>query len=113
MPGIKPGMTEYGGLRRLLRRHLVHLAGLEVDADAVDLVEIGSGDTHEARMVGIVDGVDLAVLIDAGLARIEPVLLRWLEARMLGIGAIVLALPFGHVGVVRGLAVDRPRGTMV
>src|SRR5215467_8858154 len=108
MPGIKPGMTEYGGLRRLLRRHLVHLAGLEVDADAVDLVEIGSGYTHEARMVGIVDGVDLAVLIDAGLARIEPVLLRWLEARMLGIGTILLPLPSGHAGLLPPIAVDRP-----
>src|SRR5207245_1939289 len=49
--------------RRLLRGHLVHLAGLEINADAVDPVEIGAGHPHEARMIGIVDGVDLSVLV--------------------------------------------------
>src|SRR5262245_38649514 len=34
-------------LRRLLRRHLVYFARLQIDADAVDLVEVGAGDAHE------------------------------------------------------------------
>src|SRR5262249_54168843 len=44
----------WGGLCCLLRRHLVHLARLKVDADAVDLVEVGPGHAHEACAVGIV-----------------------------------------------------------
>ena len=66
-------------LRRLLRRHLLHVAGLQVDADAVDHVEVGAGDAHEARLVRIIDRVDRAVLVDAGLAGIEAVLLLRLE----------------------------------
>src|SRR5690242_8189757 len=44
-------------LCRLLRRHLLHDTGLQIDADAVDLVEIGAGNPHEARHVRIVDRV--------------------------------------------------------
>src|SRR5262245_5810029 len=64
-------------------------------------------------MIGIIDGVDLAILVDAGLARVEPVLLRRLELGVFGIGAVVLALPLDHVGVMRCLAVDRPGGAVV
>src|SRR5215813_10807163 len=99
--------------RRLLRRHLVHLAGLEVDADALDLVEIGAGHAHEPRFVRIVDRVNLAVLVDAGLTRIEAILFRRPELRMLRVGAVVLTLPLDHVGIFRGLAIDRPGGAVV
>ena len=38
----------------------------------------------------------------------HAVFLRWLELGVLGIAAVILALPFDHVGVFRRLAVDRP-----
>src|SRR5262249_23500568 len=56
------------GSRRLLRRHLLDLAGSQIEAHAVDLVEVGAGHAHEAGMVGIVDRMDGAVLVDAGVA---------------------------------------------
>ena len=59
-------------------------------------------------MVGIIDRVDGAVLVDAGFARREPVFLRLFELGVVGVGAVVLARPFDHVGVFGGLAVDRP-----
>src|SRR4029079_5032451 len=73
-PARRPAMTlqYFPRLRRLLRRHLLHRAGLQVDADAVDLVEIDAGDAHEARFVRRVDRVNLAVLVDAGVAGFEP-----------------------------------------
>jgi hypothetical protein len=57
--------------------------------------------------------MDLAVLINPGLARHEPVFLHRFELGVLRIAAIVLALPFGHVGVMRGLAIDGPRSAVV
>src|SRR5215213_11732662 len=108
MAGTSPAMTLHryyqsprtagAVLRRLLRRHLVDLTGLQVDADAVDVVEIDAGHAHEARLVRIIDRMDLAVLIDAGMAGLEPVFLFRRQLGVLGIGAVVLALPFGHVG---------------
>ena len=54
--GVRLAQSIYRSLlRRLLRRHLVDLASLEINPDAVDLVEIGAGYAHEARVVGIVD----------------------------------------------------------
>src|SRR5437016_6366237 len=94
--------------RRLLRRHLLDLARGEIEAHALDLVEVGAGDADEAGVVGIVDGMDGAVLIDAGVPRQQAILLDRLELGLCGIAAIVLALPLDRVGVVRGLAVDRP-----
>src|SRR6185295_7057651 len=81
---------------RLLRRHLVHFAGIEVEAHAVDLVEVGAGDADEARAVRIVDRVDRAVLVDAGLPGIEPIALRLLQLGVLVVAAD--ALPFDHLG---------------
>src|SRR5258706_10679136 len=111
MAGTSPAMTlnmwKRECLRRLLRRHLVYLAGLQVDPDAIDLVQIGAGDAHEPRLVRIVDRVDLAVLVDAGVAGFEPVLLLGRKLGVAGVMAVVLALPFGHVGPELGLAVDR------
>src|SRR5215470_7949155 len=109
MPGC-PGMTDRRGasLRRLLRRHLVHLAGREVEAHALDVVEIGAGDADEAGIVGVIDRMDLAVLIDAGVPGQQPIFLDRLELGFIRAGAVVLALPFDHVGMVGGLAVDRP-----
>src|SRR3954454_4583916 len=60
---------------RLLGRHPVHLAGGKVEAHALDAVEIGAGHPHEARLRRIVDRMNFAVLIDAGLAGIKPVFL--------------------------------------
>jgi hypothetical protein len=40
---------------RLLCVHFLDGAGLEIDLDAVNLVEIGPGHADEARMVRIVD----------------------------------------------------------
>src|SRR3569833_1148741 len=82
MAGLVPGMTKNMGLEksgRLLRRHLVHLPGLQIDAHALDLVEVGAGDAHKARIVGIVDRVDGAVLVDAGHAGLAPIFLDRLE----------------------------------
>jgi hypothetical protein len=42
-------------IRRLLCVHFLDGAGLEINLDAVDLVEIGPGHADEARMVRIVD----------------------------------------------------------
>ena len=86
----------------------LHFAGLQVEAHAMDAVEIGAGHADEAGVIGIVDRMDFAVLIDAGVAGRQPVFLRRLELGVLGIAAVVLALPFDHVGVMGGLAVDRP-----
>ena len=94
-------------------RIIADLAGLQVDLDAVDLVEIGAGDADKAGIIRIVDRMNGAVLVDAGLAWREPVLLDRLELGVLGVGPIVLALPFDHVGILLGLAVDRPRGAVV
>src|SRR6202012_5959049 len=65
--------------RGLVRRHLMHFAGLEVEAHARDVVEIGAGHAHKTRIVGIIDGMDLAVLVDAGMARLETIFLHRLE----------------------------------
>src|ERR1700683_5785210 len=83
-------------------------AGLEVEAHAINFVEIGSGDADEARIVGVIDRMNLAILIDAGFAGGEAVFLHWLELGMRLVAAIVFALPFDHVGVMGGLPVDRP-----
>src|SRR2546423_13884174 len=80
-------------LRRLLWCHLVHLAGLQVDPDASDLVQVDAGDADEARLIRIVDRVDLAVLIDAGVAGLQPVLLLRRQLGVLGIAAVILAPP--------------------
>src|SRR6516162_307923 len=116
-----PASTNLGGIRvgrfadsrRLLRRHLLDLARGEIEAHALDLVEVGARHPDEAGVVGIVDGMDGAVLVDAGVSRQQAILLDRLELGLCGIGAVVLALPLDHVGVVRGLAVDRPGRAMV
>src|SRR5260370_8561839 len=64
--------------RRLLRRHLLHLARGEIEAHALDLVEVGPGHAHEAGIVGIVDRMDRAVLIDAGVSGQQGVFPDWL-----------------------------------
>src|SRR6185312_11417524 len=104
---LSPQAGRGKNLRRLLRRHLVHFAGLQIDAHAIDLVEVGAGDAHEAGVVGIVDRVDGAVLVDAGHAGLEPVCLDRLELGVPGVAAVVLVLPLGHLGVFGRLAVDR------
>src|SRR5580704_1308284 len=91
----------------------MHFAGLQVEAHALDLIEIGPGDADEAGMIGIVDRMNLAVLIDAGFAGRQAVFLHRLELGMRFVAAVVLALPFDHVGVMGGLAVDRPGRAVV
>ena len=52
-----PTLTASVASGRLLRRHLVHFAGFQVEAHPLDLVEVGPGHADEARAVGIVDRV--------------------------------------------------------
>src|SRR5258707_3331683 len=99
--------------RRLLRRHLLHLARGEIEAHALDLVEVGPGHAHEAGIVGIVDRMDSAVLIDAGVSGQQAIFLDRLELGLFRVGVVVLALPLDHVGVVGGLAIDRPGRAVV
>src|SRR5262249_6973607 len=89
---------------RLLCVHFLDGAGLEIDLDALDLVEIGPGHADEARLVRIVNRVNGPILIDAGFAGRKPVLLDWLELGVLGVGPVVLAFPLDHVRVFGGLA---------
>src|SRR5262245_42214380 len=67
--GLRGRSMKFAQSRRLLRRHLLHFAGLEVEADAVDLVQVRAGHADEARVVGIIDRMDFPILIDAGMAR--------------------------------------------
>src|SRR5579862_3834718 len=99
--------------RRLLRRHLMHLAGFQVEAHPIDAIEIRSCDADEARMIRVIDGMDFAILVDAGMAGGQPVFFHRLEFGVFGIAAVILALPFGHVGVVGRLPVDRPRRAVI
>ena len=68
---------------------MVHFAGLEVEAHPLDLVEVGAGDPDEAGIVRIVDRMNLAVLIDAGVTRRQPIFLHRLELGVLGVAAIL------------------------
>src|SRR5713226_8259973 len=108
-----PRIAATEGSRRLLRRHLVHLAGREIEPYAIDIVEVGAGHADEAGAVRIIDGMDLAVLIDAGVSRQQAILLDRLELGLVRTGTVVLALPLDHVGVVGCLAVDRPGRAVV
>src|SRR5580704_11333014 len=93
----------------LLRRHAFDFAGVEVEAHAMNAIEIGPGHADETGMIGIIDRMDFAVLINPGMARGQAIFLRRLELGMGGIAAIVFTLPFDHVGVMGSLAIDRPR----
>ena len=99
--------------RRLLCVHFFDNAGLEINPDAVDLVEISPGYADEARVVRIVNRVNGAVLIDSGFARREPVLFGRFELGVLGVCPVVLTFPLDHVRVFGGLAVDSPGGAMI
>ena len=74
-----------------------------------DMFEIDAGDADKPRLGRIVDRVDAAVLINPGLAGIEPIFLHRFEIGVAGRAAVLAALPFGHVRVFRRLPVDRPR----
>jgi hypothetical protein len=52
--------------------------------------------------------VQLAPVVDAGLARVEAIGLARLELGEIGVGAVVRALPQRHFGVLGDLPVDRP-----
>ena len=43
------------------------------------MVEIAAGDAHEAAALRIVDGMDGADVVDAGMAGFQPVALNFLE----------------------------------
>src|SRR5207253_9963013 len=98
-------------LRCLLWRHLMHRTGRKIEAHAFDLVEVGAGDADEARAIRIIDRVDRAILIDAGVAGGQAISLDLLQLR--AFTAIVGAFPFDHVGMAGRLAVDRPGLPMV
>ena len=90
---------------------MMHFAGRKVEAHALDVVEIGAGNADEARAIRIIDRVDLAILIDAGVAGLEAIPLCLFQLGVFSVAAG--ALPFDHVGVFRRLAVDRPRVAVV
>src|SRR5215467_13692451 len=113
MTAVSRSIAARGRSRRLLRRHLMHFSGGEVEAHALDLVEIGTGDAYEPGVIGVIDRVDLAVLIDAGMSGHQSILLGRPELGLVRLGAVVLALPLDHVGIVCGLAVDRPGGAVI
>src|SRR5208282_3443429 len=83
--------------RGLLGRHAMHFAGLQIEAYAMDAVEIRPGHPDEAGMIGIVDRMNFAVLVDAGMAGHQAVFLYGLQLGVRWIAAVILALPFDHV----------------
>src|SRR5580658_9418303 len=99
--------------RRLLRRHLMHFAGLQIEAHPIDAIEIRASHANEARVIRIIDGMNFAVLIDASVTRCQPVFFHRLELGVLGIAAVILAFPLGHIGVMGRLSVNRPRGAVI
>src|SRR6516165_12290443 len=105
--------TRGAGLGRLLRRHLVHGAGREVETHARNAIEVSSSHADEVSLVGIVDRVDRAVLIDSGVAGREPVLFRRPQSGTSAFASVVDALPFSHLGVLGSLTVDGPGSAVV
>src|SRR5262249_17360717 len=75
--------------RRLLRRHLLDLAGGGMEAHALDFVGVGPGHAAEAGVVGMVVRMDGAVLIDAGGSRQQAILFARLGVALSRIGAAV------------------------
>src|ERR1043166_1487628 len=73
-----------------------------------DTFEIDAGDTHEPRLGRIVDRVDATFLINSDLTRVEPIFLHRLEIGVTGGAAVLIALPLGHLRIVRRLTVYRP-----
>src|SRR5947209_3960925 len=72
------------------------------------IIEIAAGHAYEPAALGIVDGMDGADIVDAGMARLEAITLDRLELRLARAVAAVQALVLAHVGVFDRLAVDRP-----
>src|SRR5580704_17241916 len=91
----------------------MHLAGFQVEAHAIDAIEVRAGYADKARVIRVIDGMDFAILVDASMARCEPVFFHRLEFGVFGIAAVILALPFGHVGVMGRLPVNRPRRAVI
>src|SRR5476649_2603021 len=89
------------------------LAGGGVELQPLHQVEVAAGDAHEAAALGIVDRVDRAHVIDAGMAGLEPVALHLLELGLTRAVAAVDALELAHVGVFDRLAIDRPGRAMI
>src|SRR5260221_14792484 len=89
------------------------LARGHVELQPLHMVEIAAGDAHEAAALGIVDGVDGADVVDAGMARLEAIGLDLLEPGLARAVAAVEPPVLAHVGVLWRLAVDRPRAAMV
>src|SRR5260370_29745711 len=83
------------------------LAGDGVELQPLHIVEVASGDAHEAAALGIVDGMDGAHVVDAGVARLPPVALALLERRLAGAVAAVAPPVLAHVRLLGRLAVDR------
>src|SRR5215204_3154092 len=102
-----------GGSRGALRRHLLHGAGLEVVHGPRDAIEISSSDTHEARLVRIINRVNRPILINPGLPRIEAIFRRYPEMRLSWIASVIYALELRHIGIRRSLAVNGPGGAMI
>src|SRR5207248_3568229 len=105
-PARAPRLARASG--RLLRRHLRRLAGRKIETPAWNAIEIGAGHADESGTCRILDRMNGALLIDSSLPGHQAVLFPGFERGALGIGAVVELLPFGHVGELRGLAVNRP-----
>src|ERR1044071_7093062 len=82
------------------------LAGGGVELQPLHMVEITARDPHEAAALGVVDGVDGAHVIDAGMAGFQPVALDLLELGLALALAAIEPLVLAHVGVLDRLAVD-------
>src|SRR5580700_10639505 len=89
------------------------LAGRGVELQALHAVEVATGDAHEAAALGIVDGMDGADVVDAGMARLETVALDLLEPGLARAITAVEPLVLAHVGILDRLAVDRPRAAVI
>ena len=48
----------------------MHLAGFQVEAHAIDAIEIRAGYADKARVIRVIDGMDFAILVDASMAAI-------------------------------------------
>src|SRR5580700_1756006 len=88
-------------------------AGRGVELQALHAVEVATGDAHEAAALGIVDGMDGADVVDAGMARLETVALDLLEPGLARAITAVEPLVLAHVGILDRLAVDRPRAAVI
>src|SRR5690606_18926810 len=86
---------------------------LRVEAVGRDGIEIGAGDAHEARAVGEVDRVDVALLELARHAGGEAEGTFRHHVGESRLRSVVAPLPDRHVRPARSLAINRPGAAVV